>query len=199
MSFSWANFGSFFNIFFDFVPHKIFVFTAMLRLIHTNLNILNWFFLVFTRHVNEHWKFSFKLMLFQLNGRSFIVEFLWGSIGSQHQLHEHFDRVEKDYTRNMNSRMFLQQQTSNVTLKIFIKARWLNKAAKTQHDARFACECAIQSLKSHGFNIFVSLAYVCFRARKRSGNEWQQHRREVPDWYFQFSTNCIIILCKVRI
>lgn len=122
--------GAFSTFFFDFVPHKIFVSTAMLRLIHTNLNILNWFFLVFTRHVNEHWKFSFKLMLFQLNGRSFIVEFLWGSIGSQHQLHEHFDRVEKDYTRNMNSRMFLQQQTSNVTLKIFIKARWLNKAAK---------------------------------------------------------------------
>lgn len=120
VSFSWADFGSF-STFFWFCSTQNIYFHCYASIDTYQLEHFKLIFLGSAKHVNEHWKFSFKLMLFQLNGRSFIVEFLWGSIGSQHQLHEHFERVENDYTRNMNSRMFLQQQTSNVTLKILLK------------------------------------------------------------------------------
>lgn len=141
----------------------------------TNLNILNDFFLVFTKHVKWTLRVSNKLMLFQSSCFPFIVKLLWGwngEINSNRRASTSQILWKNIYKTWIRGCFHSNRQSSNVTLKRFIKARLVNKAAE-----KMLCMWVLaysQSLRSHGFNSVLSPSRLCLRlfwirSRERSG------------------------------
>lgn len=132
------------------------------------LEHFEWFFLVFTKQLEWTLRVSNKLMLFQSNDRSFIVKLLWG-------WHWELNSTRRALTSQIRWKDILKtwirgcfhsnRQSSNFTLKRFIKARRLNKAAE-----KMLCMWVLaysQSLRSHGFISFSLMLKFVLESQSR--------------------------------